>query len=201
MKLFGAKSVAIIVAAALIGLISVQAYWARRTYNDAETVYNDKILKLLTKVRDEANDVATCFVLYSKTYIDSNQGIYLMKSGWQKKGGDESWDRNAITDSIPMFFDIPDEYKNSKLNRVYKDIKFSNPVTAEIFLKFRYDINRSSPDKKILSQDISTDNFNNSLRAYYHYLYNQDYHFEKIKAESASFYQYTGLDYYRLKKN
>jgi hypothetical protein len=47
---------------------------------------------------------------------------------------------------------------------------------------------------------ISTDNFNNFLRAYYHYLYNQDYSFEKVKSESASFYQYTGLDYYRVKK-
>lgn len=48
---------------------------------------------------------------------------------------------------------------------------------------------------------ISTNDYNNFLRGYYHYLYNQDYYFEKVRNENAPFYENTGLDYYRLKKN
>ena len=47
---------------------------------------------------------------------------------------------------------------------------------------------------------VSDDNFNNFLRAYYHFLYKQDYYFEQIPNITPSFYQYTGLNYYRLKK-
>jgi hypothetical protein len=47
---------------------------------------------------------------------------------------------------------------------------------------------------------ISDDNFNNFLRAYYHYLYKQNYFFEKISNDMLPFYTATGLNYYRLKK-
>jgi hypothetical protein len=47
---------------------------------------------------------------------------------------------------------------------------------------------------------ISDDNFNNFLRAYYHYLYKQDYFFEKISNDILPFYAATGLNYYKLKK-
>jgi two-component system phosphate regulon sensor histidine kinase PhoR len=155
------KTGAALVAVALVGLISLQIYWAKRTYTEAEAVYNDKIVKILNTVKQDVNDAATCFALYSKTYIDSNQGIYLMKAGWQ--GKDELW-VDKSSDSIPMFFNIPEEYKDSPFNRVFTDLKFSTPVTAEILLKFRYDMTRSSPEKAILSQKISADNFKDAIK-------------------------------------
>ena len=155
------KLIAAVVAIALICLISVQVYWARRTYDQAETVFNDKVIGILNKVKEVANDQTICFAMYAKTYIDSNQGIFLMRGNWH--GEKEVWDKK-MPDSIPMFYNVPEEYKDSPLNRIYKDIKFSNPVTAEILLKFRYDLTRTSPDKKILKQDISTDNFKEIIK-------------------------------------
>src|SRR4051812_14729512 len=119
------KTVMLLVAVSLIMLISVQVYWARRNYNEAETVFTEKVNKALVSVRDEANDAATCFILYSKTYIDSGEGIYLSKSKWS--GKKEEWNTSVAPDSLPMFFNIPEEHKTSPLNRVYKDVKFSNP--------------------------------------------------------------------------
>src|SRR5205809_1766571 len=87
-----------------------------------------------------------------------------MKSKWQGREKAEEWYRSVRPDSVSMFFNIPDEYKNSKLNRVYKDLKFSNPVTAEILFKFRYDINHNSPDRSILRQDISVNNFKDAIK-------------------------------------
>ncbi len=156
------KKILILVAISLIMMIGVQVYWARRNYKEAETVFNEKINKVLVSVKDEANDAATCFALYSKTYIDTNEGIFLMKSKWH--GKDEVWDSNVHPDSLSMFFNVPEEYKNSPLNRVYKDLKFSTPVTAEILLKFRYDINMNSPDKVILGQNVDEKNFKESIK-------------------------------------
>src|SRR4051812_6954762 len=131
------KTVMLLVAVSLIVLISVQVYWARRNYSEAETVFNEKVRKAVSSVREEVNDAAVCFALYSKTYIDSSEGIYLMKSRWH--GKEEAWD-NTAPDSLSMFFNVPEEYKNSPMNRVYKDLKFAHPVTAEISIKFRYDM-------------------------------------------------------------
>jgi hypothetical protein len=100
LKYVGEKFVAAVVAFALIALISIQVYWAKRTYKEAESVFDDKITKILSSVRDEANDAATCFTLYSKTYIDSNQGIFILKNGWH---GEEIWDTNQKPDSLPCF--------------------------------------------------------------------------------------------------
>lgn len=156
------KKVILLVAVSLIMLISVQVYWARRNYKEAKTIFNEKMNKVLVSVKDEANDAATCFTLYSKTYIDTNEGIFLMKSRWH--GEEEVWDANVNPDSLSMFFNFPEEYKNSPHNRLYKDLKFSNPVTAEILLKFRYDVNKNSPDKFILGQNVTVNNFKDAIK-------------------------------------
>jgi two-component system phosphate regulon sensor histidine kinase PhoR len=154
---------AILVGVALVGLISVQIYWARKTFKEAETVFNDKVSAILSDVCKEATDFSTCFTLYSKAYINPQEGIYMLKSQWEKKN-EETWLKSGKTDSLPMFFNVPEEYKNSPLNKVYYDLKFSKPVTAEILLKFRYDLDGTSPDKEVLSQKPSTENFKELIR-------------------------------------
>jgi two-component system phosphate regulon sensor histidine kinase PhoR len=86
-----------------------------------------------------------------------------MKNGWHGEK-EEKWDSDRQPDSIPMFFNIPEEYKNSPMNRVYKDLKFTTPVTAEILMKFRFDMTSNSPDKKILTQNISIENFKDAMK-------------------------------------
>ncbi|MEO8211079.1 MAG: HAMP domain-containing sensor histidine kinase [bacterium] len=158
------KKILVLVAISLMLMISVQVYWARRNYKEAETIFNEKIHKVLVEVKNEANDYATCFALYSKTYIDTNEGIFLMKSKWHGKKDEEVWDNKASPDSLSMFFNVPDEYKSSPMNRVYKDLKFSTPVAAEILIKFRYDMNMNSPDKFILGQNINENNFKENIK-------------------------------------
>jgi two-component system phosphate regulon sensor histidine kinase PhoR len=158
------KTVAAVVAVALIILISVQIYWAKKNYNEAESVFNEKIDRVLLSVKDEMNDAVTCFELYSKMYVDSGEGIFMMKTKWAGKEEDDIWDPKVRPDSVPMFFNVPEEYKNSPLNKVYKDLKFSNPVTAEILFKFRYDMKGNSPDRNILKQELSINNFKDAIK-------------------------------------
>lgn len=164
MKRSPEKTVAALVALALVGLISVQAYWAKRTYTDAEIVFRDKVTRVLNDVRDESNNSIDCFAMYSKTYIESGEGFYMMKSKWDDKGEKKVWSHSISPDSLPMIFDAPEEYRNSPMSKVFHDLKFSTPVTAEILLRFRYDISRTSPEKEILSKPFSQDNFRDIMK-------------------------------------
>lgn len=110
-----------------------------------------------------------------------------------------SWEMHSATDPVK---EINLKNKNSY---VYLTIELCTAPETNDQLIDKFGTNDHAKLFKNISEMnnvvfISTDNFNNFLRTYYHYLYNQDYYFEKVKSESASFYQYTGLDYYRLKK-
>ena len=110
-----------------------------------------------------------------------------------------SWEMHNATDPIKEI-----NLKN-KNNYVYLTIELSlAPETKDQLIDKFKTSNHAELFKNISEMNnvifISDDNFNNFLRAYYHYIYNQDYYFEKITNEGASFSQFTGLDYYRLKK-
>lgn len=111
-----------------------------------------------------------------------------------------SWNMHHATDPIKEI-----NLKNKNCY-VYLSIELSlAPETKDQLIdKFGTD-DHSKLFKKISEMNnvvfISDDNYNNFLRAYYHYLYNQDYHFEKVNDDPPSFYQFTGLNYYRLKSN
>lgn len=108
-----------------------------------------------------------------------------------------SWEMHTATDPIKEI-----NFKNGN-SYVYLSIelslapetkeqlvdKFGTDNHAELFIKI-------SELKNVIF--VSDDNYNNFLKAYYHYLYNQDYDFEKVG--SPAFSQYTGLNFYRLKK-
>ena len=110
-----------------------------------------------------------------------------------------SWEMHNGTDPIKEI-----NFKNNNCY-VYLSIELSlAPETQDQLMDKFGTFDHAELFKKISIMNnvifISTDSYNNFLRGYYHYLYNQDYYFEKIRNERPAFYQYTGLDYYRLKK-
>jgi hypothetical protein len=110
-----------------------------------------------------------------------------------------SWEMHNATDPIKEI-----NFKNKNCY-VYLTIELSlAPETQDQLLAKFGTYDHAELFKKISGMDnvifISEDNFNNFLRAYYHYLYKQDYYFEKVTNILPSFYQYTGLSYYRLRK-
>lgn len=108
-----------------------------------------------------------------------------------------SWEMHTATDPVKEI-----NFKNGN-NYVYLSIELSlAPETKEQLIdKFGTD-SHAELFKRISEMNnvvfISDDNYNNFLRAYYHYLYNQDYDFERIG--TPAFSQYTGLNFYKLKK-
>jgi hypothetical protein len=109
-----------------------------------------------------------------------------------------AWEMHNATDPIKEI-----NFKNKNCY-VYLSIELSlAPETKDQLIdKFGTD-DHSKLFKKMGKMNnvifISDDNYNNFLTAYYHYIYNQDYYFEKATQNPPAFYQYTGLNYYRLK--
>ena len=111
----------------------------------------------------------------------------------------KAWEMHTSTDPIKEI-----NFKNKNCY-VYLSIDIcTSPETKEQLLDKFGVYEHSKLFAKIAENPnavfISDDNYTNFLRAYYHYIYNQDYNFEKVTTDPPAFYQYTGLDYYRLEK-
>jgi hypothetical protein len=109
-----------------------------------------------------------------------------------------SWEIHTATDPIKEI-----NFKNKNCY-VYLTIELSlAPETQDQLLDKFGTTDHSKLFKKISTMSnvvfISDDNFNDFLKKYYHYIYNQDYEFEKVDTVPSPYYQYTGLNYYRLK--
>ncbi|MFY9308419.1 MAG: hypothetical protein WAQ28_05135 [Bacteroidia bacterium] len=108
-----------------------------------------------------------------------------------------SWEMHTATDPLREI-----NFKNGN-SYVYLSIELSLAPETKEQLKDKFGTDNHAELFKNISEMknvvfISDDAYNNFLRAYYHYLYNQDYEFEKVG--SPAFTQYTGLNFYRLKK-
>ncbi len=110
-----------------------------------------------------------------------------------------SWEMHNATDPINEI-----NFKNGN-SYVYLSIDISQaPETKDQLFNMFGTSDHSELFKNISKMNnvvfISDDNYVNFLGAYYHYLYKQDYYFETVFDYQPFFYQYTGLNYYRLKK-
>ncbi len=110
-----------------------------------------------------------------------------------------AWEMHAATDPIKEI-----NFKNNN-SYVYLSIELS--LTPEIKDQLSAKFGTSDHSKlfrNIKEMDnvifISDESYNYFLSAYYHYFYSQDYTFEKVFIHPPLFYQYTGLNYYRIKR-
>ena len=109
------------------------------------------------------------------------------------------WEAHKATDPIKEI-----NFKNGNCY-VYLAIELSlAPETTDQLIDKFGTSDHSELFKKISTMDnvifVSSEEYNNFLRGYYHYLYNQDYYFEKVGNVDPLYFLNTGLNYYRLKK-
>ena len=110
-----------------------------------------------------------------------------------------SWEMHNATDPINEI-----NFKNGN-SYVYLTIELSlAPETKDQLIDKFGTADHSLLFKKISQLNnvifISDETFNNFLKAYYHYIYGQDYYFEPVNPNPPPFLQYTKLNYYRLKQ-
>lgn len=110
-----------------------------------------------------------------------------------------SWEMHNATDPI---LEVNFQKKNCY---VYLSIELSLAPETQDQLKEKFGTADHSKLFQRISEKnnvifISSDSYNNFLRGYYYYLYNQNYYFEKVFQDDVTFTSSTGLNYYRLKR-
>jgi two-component system, OmpR family, phosphate regulon sensor histidine kinase PhoR len=139
MKKVDMKWIMILVAAALLVLITVQLYWIQNAYIFRKNQHNEKVKQVLSAAAKQTVDNATCFELFGKVFIKPHEGIYFARQPWS---GSQVFTDPATKapDSVKMFF----------LNREQSSIigqnslKFTHPVSAEFTMRMEYHFDDTS---------------------------------------------------------
>jgi len=135
-KLRNIQLVVALVSVAIVALIGVQLYWAHNAYLENEKQFNDKVTVALKEATSDINDNLTCFEMFSRLYINPNEGFYLLKQPW------ENYSKFVSPDvSPPDTVTIYNPVKGPDLRYNYNSLKFSDPVTVDILFRFRMRFN------------------------------------------------------------
>ena len=110
-----------------------------------------------------------------------------------------SWESHNATDPLNEI-----NFKNNNCY-VYLSIELSlAPETKDQMVDKFGTSDHNELFKKISAMDnviwVASEDYNRFLGGYYYYNYGQQYYFEKVRNEKSTFYQFTGLDFYRVRK-
>jgi two-component system phosphate regulon sensor histidine kinase PhoR len=141
-----------LVSVAIIALIGVQLYWAHNAYLENEKQFNEKVSVALQEATGDMNDNLTCFEMFSRLYINPNEGFYMMKQPWESYSKFVSPEVNA-PDTVTIY----NPAKGPDLRYNYNSLKFSDPVSVDILFKFRMRFDDTLEFKKERDQYQSLD--------------------------------------------
>ena len=116
---------------AIVALIGVQLYWVQSAYNLRKAEFNRKVMDALTLTADAVEKDNTCFQTISKVKINPYQGMYIIRQNWDS--ATEKW--TSKPDSVHLFYLYP---RDTSIEN-YPDIKFKDPATAEIIVRFQFE--------------------------------------------------------------
>jgi signal transduction histidine kinase len=131
-----------ILSSSLVALITVQIYWIHHAIKLREDQFNVKVKDALKEATTDIESQATCFETFSRVVIEPHEGIYMIRQKWQ--GNDKFVSPQILgnhfvknLDTIPLHFSFA-----SKTDTLYSfnSLKFNNPATAEMIIRFQYDL-------------------------------------------------------------
>lgn len=146
------------IAILLLLLIVIQIIWVNRTADADKRETQLQVHRALKEVEKKMTDSYSCFEFFTKTHLDANEGVFLLKQQW------EDGKYTGSVDTVSLYYDYY-EFKNN-LPRKAVPYRFSNyhtdvPTYAEVSIRFIYELadtvafNR----EKVLSNELSRANF------------------------------------------
>lgn len=150
--------VTFIVAVLMLGLIGVQAYWARNAYQLAQAQYRERINKSLQAAAVYANDLAFSFYLYGRMYIQPGEGVTMLKMNYTTQ---------KVTDTTALFNTFP--YYNEAHDTCFYSTKVSyydRLTMVDVAMKFTYRDTGVVPDalsKNKAFQQLTLSNYRQTL--------------------------------------
>jgi|GEM_PF-3960969 len=124
----------VLIAVIMVGLIGVQLYWIKKTVDVEKNAINRSLNNDFSKLADDLEEYAYCYILHAKTYINKGEGIYLVKQQVDSNGNYISPEKGGVIDTINMFnfrvFDgdtLLENYPSLELTRFASslDVKFN----------------------------------------------------------------------------
>ncbi len=149
------RSLYFIVGAVILGLIGVQLYWMYTGIRLQKLAAERSLKSDLSMVIKDVEENAYCFNYYSKAYIKSGEGIYIIKQ--QHKDGVFLTPATGTLDTLSLynlFF-----YKKDTFFDKNSTITFQTPATVDISLKFKFAV-PSPYIKKIDTNSYKLPNIN-----------------------------------------
>lgn len=116
----------------LLTLITIQFVWIK---DAARAEAKEKELHIMQALKDTEHNLLeanTCFAYFTKAYLTTNEGIYMLRQTWDGKK------YNGAPDTVDMFYDY-DRYgsvPNPAAPFKFADFRARGPVQAEISIRF-----------------------------------------------------------------
>lgn len=148
--------IALLLGTAIIALIAVQLYWIKNAYDMRERELDRHTRDILASTASAIEKNVTCFELFAKIRIRPQEGVYLARQPWQEKPGFV-----GHPDSVSMYYLYRDD---TLLN--FPSLKFSEPATADVLLKFEYHLDDTLPQpaRSASLANLNAQNFRDQMQ-------------------------------------
>jgi two-component system, OmpR family, phosphate regulon sensor histidine kinase PhoR len=124
-------NIIVLLAVALVALIGVQLYWVSTAFKLREADFHQKVMDGLAKTAKAVEEDNLCFETFSKVKINPYQGLYITRQKWDSAS--QAWLPQKDTVNTFWFYSRDTSLEN------YPSMKFENPVTAEILIKYQFE--------------------------------------------------------------
>ncbi|MBP6333950.1 MAG: HAMP domain-containing histidine kinase [Bacteroidia bacterium] len=156
MKIQRIRLTIVLVLIALLALIGVQLFWATRSYQLSKKTFESNVMEALQRTVEDYNKRITCFELFSKVRVHSQEGIYMLR---HSIANNKYVSPDSIApDTVPFYFAAA----NDRIPFDYGDLSFSWPVDLEMILRFEFleiDSPNATPHTSIRKGNINVHNF------------------------------------------
>ncbi len=155
----------LLVGLVIAGLIGVQLYWINKTIQVEKNAINRSLTNDLEKLADDLEKNSYCFVLYSKTYVNRGEGIYLVRQKLDSNGNYLPPERGGFVDTVNMYnffsYDGDTVYSN------YPSIEMTR-FAASLDVSFNFAIEGVKDPSQYAFQRLTEDNmaqaFDNTMK-------------------------------------
>src|SRR5579863_432636 len=125
----------LVTAILLLGIIQINSFVTQ--YKLHEESFNSEVTSILKKLNEKIEYKNHCFEIYSKTFIPPGETYFMAK----EFSGNDSLSK--IYDTVAMYYFGGGVDKRIK-PATFTSLTFSNPIIAEINIRFKYQLDDTS---------------------------------------------------------
>lgn len=170
----------ILIGLVIAGLISIQLYWINKTVEVEKSAINRNLNSDFKELARQIEEHTYCYTLYAKTYVNKNEGVYLIKQKVDSNGKYLSPEQGGFIDTINLFNFLT--YGGDTLLENYPSLELTS-FASSLDVKFNFAIEGIMDPAKYAFKKLTTDNleqaFDNNINI--GYAINKEYVDREVK--------------------